>query len=132
MPAPTGIYHGRLVTDGEGNLLADEGDYAGFPVAFHDGSYVFLGPGEASHNARHHQQFAEMTGTVDASMTDDPDLVNADDVTNRHHFGVLEDDPHYDPDPNSRTGTKPSLEPDAISAIASGHTDGYTGGGTTP
>lgn len=124
MAIPTGIYHGRLVADGDGNLLADEGDYAGFPVAYHDGSYVFVGPGEPSHNARHHQQFVETTGTVDASMTDDPDLVNADETTNAHHFGVSEDDPHYDPD--APRLTRAPLDPDAIAAIATGHTDSYT------
>ena len=111
------ICHGRLVTDGYGNLLADEGDRAGDPVAYHEGSYVFLNPGEPSHNERHHGQYAVVTATVDESMTDDPELVNVEEGgENEHHF--------TQPDPDNPV----PVDPDAVSAKTSGHTDAYKGG----
>jgi hypothetical protein len=109
------------MADGDGNLLAGEGEWEGYPVAFHDGSYVYIGAGEPSHNDRHHQNFATVTGTVDESMTDDPDLVNVTSTENLHHFGVQEDDPHYDPD--SEGHVRAPLLPDAIAAVTTGHTD---------
>jgi hypothetical protein len=111
-------YTGRLVADGQGNLLADEGPRAGEPVAFDEGQYIFVAPGEPSHNERHHQQFVEATGTVDESMTDDPELVNANENENTHHFGVLEEDPHHD-------GVK--YDDDRIAAKITGHTEAYRG-----
>lgn len=162
--ADDGIYHGRLVTDGQGNLLADEsrrigtktvtlfddeghelldelgqavtasipilkfGKNHGRPVAAHEGSYIFLNKGDESHNARHHQRYVNVDGTVDESMTDDPDLVNADDTQNPHHFGVTEDDPHYDEDaPNH---TRLQFDPDTIAATVTGHTAAYEGSTT--
>jgi len=117
-------YSGRLVADGRGNLLADEGPRKGEPVAYDEGQYIFVAPREPSHNDRHHQQFAGVAGTVDESMTDDPELVNATpDGENAHHFGVLEDDPHYDPEADN--GTRLNNLPDAQAIKASGHTEGY-------
>jgi len=116
-------YQGRLVADGNGNLLADEGPRRGEPVAFDEGQFIFVAPGEPSHNERHHQQFAQMAGTVDESMTDDPDLVNVKDGENLHHFEVQPDDPHYDEDaPNL---TRPVQLPDSVSATITGHTEAY-------
>lgn len=112
-----GIYHGRLVTDGYGNLLADEGPDQGEPVKYHDGSYIFLQPGELSHNETYHEQFKAVDGTRDASMTDDEDLINAGgEHGNMHHFEVQEEDPHYN---GLRFG------PDAQESKISGHTDAY-------
>ena len=118
-------YSGRLVADGDGNLLADEGERAGFPVAYQDGQFVFVGQGEKSHNDRHHQNFVTPRGTVDESMVDEDnmDLVNVTETENRHHFGPLEDDPHYDPD--SPSGVRAKTLPDAVAARATGHTDAY-------
>lgn len=115
--ADDGIYHGRLVADGEGNLLADEGDNKGMPVAFHEGSYVFLKPGEQSHNERHEQNKLEpTTGTIDESMTDDTSLVNAyEGGENAHHFEPPLDEPA-------------KKDPDAMAAKITGHTDAYMGG----
>jgi hypothetical protein len=139
---PSGIYHGRLATDGDGNLLAyapDDPSIDGFPVAFHDGSYVFVQAGEPSHNQRHHQQYAVIDGTRDSESVKlaaeavgiDPDsqqaqdMINAGGGENMHHFETQEDDPSYDPDaPNH---TKPALQADALSATTSGHTDAYKG-----
>src|SRR5215831_15779143 len=99
MAEAIGIYHGRLMADGQGNLLADEstlnpdtgeaeyGENHGKPVAYHEGSYVFLKKGEDSHNKRHEQNVAEFAGTTDATNEGE-----------EHHEGPLEDDPHYDPD----------------------------------
>lgn len=114
MPTPTGTYSGRLVCDGNGNLLADEGEFAGFPVAYDEGQYIFVAPGEPSHNARFHQNVVEFTGTVDESMVaeGDEDLVNAyEGGENSHHFDM--------PDPANPA----PVDPDSISAVISGHTD---------
>lgn len=121
---PNGIYHGTLWTDGEGNLLAGEGEFEGYPVAFHEGSYVFVQPGEPSHNERYHQQFVEFSGTVDESMTDDPGLVNAGgEHGNMHHFEIQEDDPHYDPDAENKTRVK--TLPEKTANTITGHTEAY-------
>lgn len=84
-------YVGRMVADGNGNLLADEGDRAGHPIAWDedDEIFVFLKPGEPSHNERHHKQFADVQGTQSV----DPDLPgyagpSAEEATegNEHHW----------------------------------------------
>jgi len=108
------IYEGRLVEDGYGNLLADEGDRKGEPVAYHEGSYIFIGADEPSHNERHHQQFAEPTPT----QSEDPDFPgyageDADSATEgaEHHFDVPSE------------GDEPLKQlPDEISRVSSGHT----------
>ncbi len=109
-----GIYHGRLETDGLGNLLATDDGLK--PVAYHDGSYIYLNAGEPSHNARHEQQKLEpTTGTVDETMTDDPSLVNATEGgENAHHF----EPPLTEPAPS---------DPDAIAATITSHTDAVAG-----
>lgn len=107
------VYSGRLVTDGNGNLLADEGDKAGFPVRYEDGQYVFVEKGEKSHNATHEKQVVDVEGTTDESG--EP-----------HHAAVQEDDAHYDPDAENKT--KLQFDPDAIAAVATGHTNSYSGG----
>lgn len=104
-----GIYHGRLECDGNGNLLATDDGLK--PVAYHDGSYIYLKAGELSHNARHEQNKLEMTGTVDESMTDDTSLVNADSENNAHHFEGPGD------------GT---ADPDAIAVKITSHTDAWS------
>jgi len=106
------VYNGRLVADGNGNLLADEGDRAGDPVAYDEGQYIFIDAGEPSHNERHHQQFAAFEGTTEENADDNP-----------HHFGVQEDDPHYDPDAEGLTKLKQL--PDKASSTGSGHTEAY-------
>ena len=110
---PEGEYHGRLTTDGSGHLLADEGEYKGWPVAFDEGVYIYVQPGEPSHNERHHQNYAEFQGTVDQSMVaeGDEDLVNADEETNAHHFDL--------PDPDAPA----PVNPDAVGATVTSHTD---------
>jgi hypothetical protein len=117
---PTGKYSGRLATDGNGNLLADNPDdpsVHGFPVAYDEGVYIFVQPGEPSHNERYHQNLAEFSGTVDESMVDpaDSDLVNAEEGgDNAHHFDQ--------PDPNEPA----PLLPDAQAAVTTSHTDAAT------
>jgi hypothetical protein len=108
-------YTGRLASDGHGNLLADEGPRAGEPVAYDEGQYIFVGAGEPSHFERHHKQYAVTTGTVDESMTDDPDLVNVTDDENTHHFGVAEGEP------------EPRFDDDRIAVKVTGHTEAYRG-----
>jgi hypothetical protein len=108
-----GIYHGRLETDGNGNLLAT--DDGGKPVAYHDGSFIYLNPGDPSHNERHEQQKLEpTTGTVDQSMTDDTSLVNAyEGGDNAHHFEPAPADPM-------------PVDPDAVAAKITSHTDAWS------
>lgn len=148
MASSTGIYHGRLMADGQGNLLADESKRVGDrqvqlydengdavlvggepltvstpvfkygknharPVAFHEGSYVFLSGGDESHNERHHKQFV----VVDATTDED-----------EHHEGVTQDDPHYDADTDNNTRLR--FQPDTVSKTFTGHTDAYSEGNT--
>ena len=141
---PNGIYNGRMEADGAGNLLASEGEYAGYPIAFHDGSYVYVQPGEPSHNERHHQQFASsttvngevqtgITGTVDSTMTDDPEMINSDESTNAHHYGTLPGDASYEEgytkDNGEVSNTRPKLNPDTIAPRVTGHTASVSLGG---
>jgi hypothetical protein len=65
-------YEGRMECDGNGNLLASEGDRAGDPIAWDEDTdgFVFLKPGELSHNERHHKQFV----TAQPTQADDPEL----------------------------------------------------------
>jgi hypothetical protein len=117
---PEGKYSGRLATDGTGNLLADEGDFKGWPVAYDEGMYIYIQPGEPSHNERFHQNAVEFSGTVSADMVaeGDEDLINAQEGgENAHHFEV--------PDPSSPA----PVNPDAMAATASSHTDAYTSNG---
>lgn len=147
-PYPNGIYNGRMESDGNGNLLASEGEFAGFPIAFHEGSFVFVQPGESSHNERHHVQFAQsarpdgstsdlIDGTVDETQIPeggDMSLVNVGGGVNEHHFGALEDDPHYSEgavDEFGRvTNVKPKTIPDALASVITGHTSSTSEGGT--
>jgi hypothetical protein len=116
-------YSGRLASDGYGNLIADEGPRAGEQVAYDEGQYIFVASGEPSHFDRHHQNYTEATGTVDESMTDDPDLVNANEDDNLHHFGTQPDDPHYDEDAPNNTRVK--FDDDRVAAKVTGHTEAY-------
>lgn len=121
-----GIYTGRLVTDGYGNLLADEGENKGMPVAYHDGSYVFIGPGEPSHNQRHEQEVKDVVGTQDA----DPDAPGyagtPENPTegNEHHWEVLPEDAHFTE--SNENKTKLIFDPDAVAEKITGHTESYS------
>jgi len=114
------IYSGRLECDGEGNLLASEGDRVGEPVRYYEGSFVFCAPGDPSHNEAHEQNAVVMHAT----QTVDPDLDGyagtEDSPANgaEHHFHVMSNDPHAD-------GVK--KDPNAIAAKVTGHTDAYKG-----
>jgi hypothetical protein len=111
----SGIYQGRLLADGYGNLLADEGPNAGEPVAYHDGSYVFISGDEPSHNDRHHENFAVVDATTDESNAGED-----------HHLAVQPDDPHYTEDEENLTRMR--FSPDKQAATETGHTDAYTKG----
>lgn len=111
----SGIYSGRLLCDGYGNLLADEGPHAGEPVAFHEGSYVFIGSGEPSHNDRHHENFAVIDATTDEN-----------EAGQEHHAAVLPDDAHYSEGQENLTRLR--FSPDKQAATETGHTDAYTKG----
>lgn len=150
MAKAKGVYEGRLMCDGNGNLLADEskfvgwaeitaeedgeaildsngeptvvrvpkfkyGENHGMPVAYHEGSYVFLNAGDESHNDRHHERFVEFAGTTDAAAEGE-----------EHHLQPTEDDPHYDAD--SENLTRLRFDPDKVAAKMTGHTAAYTGG----
>jgi hypothetical protein len=103
-------YEGRLVCDGFGNLLADEGDNKGLPVA-HDvenNTYVFVSAGEPSHNERHHAQFAEVINTT---------------KKDEHHLTPLTTDPHYDEDAPNKV--RISHHPDRVAKTVTGHTNSW-------
>lgn len=124
---PSGFYAGRLACDGAGNLLADEGEFAGYPIAFHEGSYVFVQPGEPSHNKRHESNVIEMVMTQD-QVEDMPGFAGTPDnpVEGReHHWGPLEDDAHFDAD--ARNKTKTVFDPDVVAAKITGHTEAHSG-----
>lgn len=133
----TEVYEGRLVADGSGNLLADEGDRAGEPVTYDKESdnFRFLKPGEPSHNDQHHENFVGMVMT----QTVDPDLPGyagtADKPTegHEHHFAPLADDPHYEEGATDSEGrvthTRTKQLPDAVARKISGHTHQHKMGG---
>lgn len=107
--------------DGYGNCLADEGEHKGEPVAFHDGSFVFVQKGEKSHNERHHKKFAEMTGTQ-SEDPNSPGYAGTEDKPVKgaeHHFGVMPDDSHAH-------GLR--FDPDKVAARSTGHTNAWKGG----
>lgn len=126
-----------VITDDTGEPILDEAGQAmtvavplfkfgknhGKPVAFHDGSYVFLQPGEPSHNDRHELNVVEMTGTQDKNP-DQPGYAGTQDDPvegHEHHWGPLEDDPHFkEGAPNN---TKIVNDPDKVAALITSHTD---------
>lgn len=119
--APQGRYRGRLVCDGNGNLLADEGDWKGSPVAWShgDGNFQFVADGGESHNQMHHRAVKVMQGTTEESP---------------HHHQAPPTDAHYAADGgrvDERTGqptfVRVKWDPDEIAAKVTGHTDAYTG-----
>lgn len=123
-------YTGRMVADGSGNLLADEGDHAGEPIAYDESrdGFFFVKPGEPSHNARHHEQFVGVVVTQD-QQPDMPGYAGtADNPTegHEHHFGVLPDDLHYEEGATDGDGKVTNVRapqlPDKVSAKISGHT----------
>lgn len=130
-------YVGRMYCDGNGNLLASEGEHADEPIAYDpDGDrFVFVQPGEPSHNERHHQQFATVVGTQSV----DPELPGyagtpEDPVEGaEHHFGVLPDDPHFEegavsPLSGRVTNTRLRQLPDKVAMRTGGHTHQHKAG----
>lgn len=103
------------------------------PVAAHDGSYVFLAPGEPSHNDRHEENrlVVDPTQDVDPEL---PGFAGNDDAEGvpgtEHHFGALPDDPHYSEGVTDEKGvvtnTLAKHDPDSVAAKVTGHTDAYT------
>lgn len=125
---PSGLYSGRLECDGDGNLLASEGEHAGFPVAYHDGSYIFVAPGELSHNKRHEDNVLEVVVTQDQDE-DSPGFAGTPDNPvegHDHHWGATPDDPHYAE--GQPFDTQVTVDPDAVAAKVTGHTEAYTNG----
>jgi hypothetical protein len=104
-----------MVADGYGNLLADEGDRAGDPVAWDNGVYVFLAAGEPSHNARHEKKVLEMVATQDV----DEELPGYAGTKSNPVEGA---EHHWD------VGEPNNYEADNASAKGSGHTAAYTEG----
>lgn len=113
--------------------ILDVGPSHGLPVAAHDGSYVFVSPGDPSHNERHQQNVLGLDPTQDV----DPELPGfagndeADGIEGTaHHFGVLPDDPHYQEGATNARGlvnnTNARLDPDSVAHLVTGHTAAYT------
>lgn len=118
-------YEGRLVADGNGNLLADDdGPDKGKAVAYDEDSdtYVFVKAGEASHNERHHLQFAQPTPTQDV----DPEMPG---------YAGTADDPaegaehHFDAPPAEGEASQLKTNPDLLAREISGHTNQHRLGG---
>lgn len=114
--AKTEVYSGRLVADGQGNLLADEGDRAGDPVAHIDGQYKFLKKDDLSHNEMHHQNFALVGNTNNYTESDFGTAENPAPGF-EHHFEVQLNDPHFN-------GL--SAYPDKVAPKKTGHTEAYS------
>lgn len=112
-------YVGRLACDGYGNLLADEGERAGEPVAYSDGSYVFLEPGDKSHNEQYHKNYVDIEGT-NSETAGSPENPTAG---QEHHWGVLESDPHYSS--STDNNTKLRFDADKLAVRVSSHTEAY-------
>lgn len=122
-------YKEILLEDDEGNAILDNvgaptvvrvpqfkfGENHGDPVAYHEGSYVFLEPGDDSHNDRHHQQFVEFESTTDEN-----------EAGQEHHLEIQPDDPHYDEGSDNKT--RLHFDADKHAATMTGHTDAYKGG----
>lgn len=110
-------YEGRLVCDGRGNLLADEGDRAGDPVAYDKDAdaFFFIKPGEPSHNERHHEQFAVVQGTQHV----DPDLPGYAGPDEDH---ATEGNEHHWYNPNEDDDFNLKFHPDSVARVISGHT----------
>lgn len=117
---PSGVYRGRLVGDGLGNLLADEGTHKGAHVVYMTDAagarYEFVEPGGATHWQTHHNRVVEVEGTTEL----DP-----------HHINPVPTDAHYAEDGGRKNAAgKPSYtritsHPDKIAPIQTGHTDAY-------
>jgi hypothetical protein len=113
---------GRMVCDGNGNLLADEGEKKGHPIAYDEDTdtFVFIKPGEPSHNERYHKQFADMVGTQSV----DPELpgyagIDAEHATEgmEHHF-----EENLEPMPRVK------FHPDSVAHLTGGHTHQHKAG----
>lgn len=104
---PSGVYVGRLCCDGNGNLLADEGEWKGWPVRYHgDRIYAFVLDGEPSHNVYWHQRFVDIPGTT----PNDP-----------HHIEATPDDAHYDETAPRKTYAR--FDPDRVATKSRSHTE---------
>jgi len=109
--------------------LVRYGKNHGRPVA-HDtksDKFVFIKPGEPSHNERHHKKDIHLQGT----QVDDPDMPGYAGTKekptkgNEHHFGVLEDDDHYEKGAElggKVTNTRMRMSADKQAARESSHT----------
>lgn len=120
---PSGVYRGRLVGDGEGNLLADSGPHKGAHVVYMTDApgarYEFVQPGGATHWQTHHNRVMEVEGTTEL----DP-----------HHINPVPTDPHFAADGGRKKAngepsyTRITSHPDKTAPFQSGHTDAYTDG----
>lgn len=123
---PEGVYRGRLHCDGEGNLLASEGPWAGSGV-YHDfrpdqgvNEYRFVEQDGQSHNQRWHENVKPIVRTSAADRQGEG-----------HHEQVDSGDLHYAAEGTWVEGrgwnhTQTRLDPDEVAATATGHTDKYT------
>lgn len=126
------VYRGRLVTQGDGHLLADEGPAKGFPVAYDNGEFIFVNPGEPSHNERHEKNALNLTPTQDQDETAPGYAGTEYDPTegNEHHWHTPTDNQNYEEgavDLLGRvTNARNRTHPDTIAPRVTGHTDAYT------
>lgn len=96
-------------------------------------TYVFVKDGEPSHNERHHVQTLEIQGTQSNQPTEPGYAGTQDEPTPgmEHHWGPLEDDPHYSEGATDGlervTNTRPLSDPDSVAPLVSSHTSQHRG-----
>ena len=108
-----GTYTGRLVCDGEGHLFAQEN---GREVAYdaETDSFVYVRPGDPSHNQRHERRRLVIEGTT-------PEQYAAGDPAHAHHYEPLPNDAHAVGDGTRKTQVV--FNSDVDSPTAASHTD---------
>jgi len=128
---------GEPMLNGEGQAITAEvpifkyGKNHDRPIAYDESTdgFRFLKQGEPSHNEQHHKQFAALVGTqsVDPDLPGYAGTKDKPTKNNEHHFGVLEDDPHYEkgatnPVTGVVTNTRTRQLPDVMAVRTGGHT----------
>jgi hypothetical protein len=150
MAEDNGIYHGRLMCDGQGNLLADESERISdreMSVYDENGQPV-LGPGGRDltvhlpifrYGDNHGRPVAMHEGSYVFINAGDKshneryhqqfvEFAGTTDESNEgeaHHLAPSKDDPHFDPDTENNTRLR--FSPDTVAMSETGHTDAYEG-----
>jgi len=151
MADDTEVYRGRLMCDGQGNLLADESKRVGDRIitVYDDNGNPVLGPDGTelevhlpvfrygnSHGrpvALHDDGTYVFVESGDKSHNErhHKQFVTFQGTTDEsnegesHHLSPSKDDPHYDPDTENNTRLR--FSPDKVAVTETAHTDAYEG-----